>query len=298
MIQQSSPVPLVSVIISSYNHAPYVEQAIQSVLDQIYPNVELLVIDDGSTDDSVARISRLQERHHFDFRVQSNKGLVATLNEAILRAKGHYIAPFGSDDIMLPERLALQVAFMQKAPKMGICAGNVELIGPDGTPLPDKKQKWAGARYLDFDSMFLNRQPGLHAPTLLFSRKAIEEVGGFDDSVRVEDLFIELKIARAGYTIYVLSEVLAQYRIHGTNTFKNRRLMIDSELAVYRHFSDHPKYEQACRNYLNAMFVKMALEDKALARELLEKLTWRAYNMRTLKGLYRYWFKPVKERKN
>lgn len=281
--------PLVSVIISSYNHAPYIEEAIRSVLNQTYPKIELLVIDDGSSDDSVSRIERLQRQFGFDFRAQSNKGLVPTLNEAVARARGEFIAPFGSDDIMLPDRLAIQVAHMLHAEdNVGICAGNVEMIDAQGNLLPPRRQKCHPARRLDFDSLFLNSCPGAPTPTLLFRRKAIEEVGGFDPRVKIEDLFIELKITRSGYVIDVLPEVLAQYRIHGTNTYKNRRLMIETELAVYRHFSDHPAYARVCRNYLNAMFVKVAAKDKALARDLLKQMPLRAYNLKTLKGLYRY----------
>jgi len=75
--------PLVTVIIASYNHAPYIEASILSVLKQSYPHIELLVIDDGSTDDSVQRILRLQKEYGFDFRQQHNIGLSRTLNGAI-----------------------------------------------------------------------------------------------------------------------------------------------------------------------------------------------------------------------
>ena len=94
--------PLVTAVIASYNHGPYVEASILSVLGQTYPHIELLVIDDGSRDDSVERIRRLQALHGFDFRVQENRGLARMLNEAVARARGSLIAPFGSDDVMLP----------------------------------------------------------------------------------------------------------------------------------------------------------------------------------------------------
>ena len=76
---------MVSVVIASYNHGPYIEQSILSVLGQTYPNIELLVVDDGSKDDSVERITRLQAEHGFDFRTQENQGLTRTLNGVIAR---------------------------------------------------------------------------------------------------------------------------------------------------------------------------------------------------------------------
>lgn len=282
--------PLVSVIIASYNHARFIEASIRSVYAQTYPNIELLVVDDGSKDDSVAVIEALQAELGFDFRTQSNKGLCTTLNEAIARSRGQYIAPLGSDDVMLPERLALQVPFMQAHPETGICAGGIIIIDGEGNPLPDKRQRQRPARRLDFDDLFMDKKPGPPAPTLLFRRDALERVGGFDPSIRIEDYFIELRIARAGYFIDILEQPLAQYRVHGTNTYKNRRLMIETELAIYRHFQDHPGYEQTKARYINAMFTKVAAEDKPLARELLRQLPWRSWNLKTLKGIWRLLF--------
>lgn len=186
--------PLVSVIIASYNHGPYIEQSIQSVLDQTYPNIELLVVDDGSTDDSVERIQRLQAAHGFDFRVQQNQGLTNTLNGAIARAKGSLIVPFGSDDIMKPDRIAIQVEYMDGKPEVGICAGNIELIDAEGNLYPEKRQRRdVPFRRLDFDDMFLERKPYPPATTLMIRREALDKVGGFDPSIRLEDLYIELE---------------------------------------------------------------------------------------------------------
>jgi alpha-1,3-rhamnosyltransferase len=278
--------PLVSVIIASYNHGPYIEASIRSVLEQSYPHIELLVVDDGSKDDSVERIGKLQERNDFDFRVQANQGLARTLNDCIARAKGELIAPFGSDDIMLPERIALQVAYLQDKPEVGICAGNIEQIDGSGNPLV-KRNRERPFRRLDFEGMFNSDQAGPPAPTLLFRREALEKVGGFDPEIKLEDLLIELKIARAGYFIDVLGEVLAKYRVHDTNTYKNRRFMIDNVLKTYAQFSDHPAYPQVCARFVNSMLLKCASQDKPLARELLGQLPLRHWNGKTLRALGR-----------
>ncbi|SEI82217.1 alpha-1,3-rhamnosyltransferase [Pseudomonas linyingensis] len=278
--------PLVSVIIASYNHGPYIEASILSVLEQSYPHIELLVVDDGSKDDSVERIRQLQERYDFDFRVQANQGLATTLNDCIARAKGSLIAPFGSDDIMLPGRIAMQVAYLQDKPEVGICAGNIEQIDGSGNPLV-KRNRERPFRRLDFDAMFNSDQAGPPAPTLLFRREALEKVGGFDPEIKLEDLLIELKIARAGYFIDVLGEVLAKYRVHDSNTYKNRRFMIDNVLKTYAQFSDHPAYPQVCARFVNSMLLKCASHDKPLARELLGQLPLRQWNGKTLRALGR-----------
>ncbi|WP_070885148.1 glycosyltransferase [Pseudomonas argentinensis] len=277
--------PLVSVIIASYNHAPYIEASIESVLQQSYPNIELLVVDDGSRDDSVARIQALQKLHGFDFRVQINKGLSRTLNETIERARGSLIAPFGSDDIMLPERIATQVAYMSGKPEVGICAGAIQIIDTDGKP--SAKPRALPLRRLDFEDVFMDRKPGAPAPTLLFRREALERVGGFEPDVRLEDLMIELKITHAGYFIDILDEPLALYRVHDSNTYKNYRFMVDNVLKTYARFSGHPAYPQVCARFRSSMLLKCARSDRALAWALLREIPPRFWRWKTLRGLAR-----------
>ena len=288
--------PLVTVIIASYNHGPYIEQSIQSVLNQTYPNIELLVIDDGSTDDSVERIQRLQAAHGFDFRVQQNQGLTNTLNGAIARAKGSLIVPFGSDDIMLPERIEIQVNYLYDKPEVGICAGNIELIDAEGNLYPEKRQRRdVPFRRLDFDDMFLERKPYPPATTLMIRREALDKVGGFDPSIRLEDLYIELKITHAGYFIDGLNVVMAQYRKHATNSYKNHRFMIDSILRIYAQYSDHPLYDEVRYKFLNSMFLKTANRDRALARELLAQIPFKQWTGKTWRGLGRLFISPLEK---
>jgi len=281
--------PLVSVIVSCYNHAPYIEECLLSVLTQDYPNIELLVVDDGSVDNSVEIIKRLHERYDFDFRVQANRGLVNTLNDCIARCRGTLIAPFGSDDVMLPGRISLQVEYLRDKPEVGICAGNIKNINSEGEPLP-RKDRVRGFRRLTFDDIFAGDLPGAPAPTMLFRREALEKVGGYDPEIKLEDLYIKLKITHAGYVVDVLEDVLAKYRIHEENTHKELRFMLDNVLKIYADYQDHPAYRVVTASYLNSMLLKSAKKDKQFARELLGQLPMKYWIMKTIRAIGRYLF--------
>ena len=110
---------MVSVVIPCYNHENFVQDSIQSVIDQTYQNIELIIIDDGSKDGSVEKIQEMipacQERFiRFEFRHRLNKGLSATLNEALEWCQGIYYSAIASDDMMLPEKTKLQVEFLKE----------------------------------------------------------------------------------------------------------------------------------------------------------------------------------------
>jgi alpha-1,3-rhamnosyltransferase len=283
--------PLVTVIISCYNHALYVEEAIKSVLAQDYPRLELLVIDDGSSDDSVAHIRPLAETHGFDFRTQSNQGITKTYNDALARARGSLIVFLGSDDVMLPGCITAQVAYLAEHPGTGIVGGNSEFIDSNGDPLPDARQnqRGVGAQCLCFDDIFIPRKSLVpQIATQMFRKSVLDEVGGFNPDIRLEDLYIQFKITRAGYTIDRMPMLLARYRIHPSNTYKNPRLMAESFLATYADYADHPDYERIRARLINSWFLKAVDRDRAFARELLAQLPMQHWNLKTLRGLLKY----------
>jgi alpha-1,3-rhamnosyltransferase len=258
------------------------------VLRQSHSNIEIQVIDDASSDGSAELLLNLRKRKSFDLYFhKDNIGPSCTFNEALARARGEFIVPFGSDDVMMPWRVEHQIAHMIDKPEVGICAGNIETIDDRGRVLQKQRRRDLPFRRLNFDDLFLSKKPGPPAPTLMIRKDILLEVGGFNQRIRLEDLYIELAVTRKGYFIDVLGEVLAQYRIHPTNTCKNKRFMVNSVLETYACFSDHPDYAKACAHYRNSMLLKYARRDKALAREILADLPFRAWNMKTLRGIWR-----------
>src|SRR5690606_17410281 len=146
--------PLVSVIVPCFNYATYVADTLRSVLAQDYLNYELIIVDDGSSDDSAQVIEQVLAEEQSGtlarrtkFIRQSNAGVSAALNTGLVHTRGEYIATFDADDIMPAGRLALQVEYLMKHPEVGCLGGLAVRIDEQGALLPKKIKKRAVRRY-------------------------------------------------------------------------------------------------------------------------------------------------------
>ena len=240
--------PLVSVMIPCYNHESFVQASIQSVIDQTYQNIELIIIDDGSKDGSVAKIEELigiceQRFVNFEFRVRPNKGLSATLNEAIEWCQGEYYSGIASDDAMLNHKLKTQVEFLSHHKDVLAVFGGVQDIDENNNIISTSLSK---ARQYDFKRIIMHKFD-LPAPTQLVRLQSLKDVGGYEPGVVLEDWYMWLKLAKHG-SIYYMSEVFALYRQHNSNMSKNSEKMQQGRLDVLSFFKDSEHYNKAVAN--------------------------------------------------
>ena len=219
--------PLVSIVAPSYNHARYVKEALASVLAQSYANLELIVIDDGSTDDSPAIIEDLLASARIPARLiaRENRGAHATINEGVTLASGHYIGIINTDDRYAPERVELLVrALLHTGAPWGFTA--VEPIDEAGTSLPRghsaavERLRQAADDCLRADSSlvaFTTANPVITSGNLLFEKPLWEAVGGFADYRYNHDWAFCLALGSLADPC-ILAEPLYGYRLHGRNT--------------------------------------------------------------------------------
>lgn len=228
--------PLVSVVIPSYNHAPYVEATIGSALSQSLSDLELIIIDDGSEDDSVACIQHIMDQRG-DCRVRlitrENRGLPRTLNEGLVMARGKYFAYLGSDDLWEPDKVEKQVLAMESAGRhVGASFTDCFLIDSAGQRL-DRLGRQYGYRGGDIYHDLVQMAFHPPSPTNLFVREKLIAVGGFNEDIPVEDRDVWLRLARHYSVIYV-PEPLASFRVHLTNTSTTRlERMMHSNLYTF-----------------------------------------------------------------
>ena len=277
--------PLVSIVMACFNHASYVEASIRSVMEHDYDNIEFLVVDDGSTDNSLAIIRALQAEYGFKVITQENQGVTKAVNTGFYATKGEFFASFDSDDIMLPGRIRLQVEYLQTRPEVGGCGANFEYIDAQGNHKPGALFKKAAS--YQFHEFFVDRR-WLGGPTAFFRRQAILDAGGYDLDNPIQDTHLELKVAHAGYRLDIIENIVTLYRRHDTNISSNDKGNFKSHLLAINKFQAEPGYAAAKRGLIHAELKKAVAEDRAYAKELFALLPLKEWNTKTLKRFWRY----------
>jgi alpha-1,3-rhamnosyltransferase len=236
--QNTSQESRVSVVVPSYNHAPFVGAALRSVFAQTHAPARLLVIDDGSRDGSPRVIEGVLRDCPFpcELIARGNRGLCATLNEGLAKTAGEYFAYLGSDDLWLPGFLAARVALLEGRPRAVLAYGHAYLVDERGTAV-DCTLDWA--RYADGDAraMLLEETYAPMSPTVVHRRSAVER-HGWNERARLEDYELYLRLSADGEFAFD-PRVLSAWRRHGTNTSGDFVWMIEARLEAQRNAAPH-----------------------------------------------------------
>ncbi len=234
---QTGKQPLVSVIIPAYNAGSFIPQTLDSVLSQTYKNIEVIVVDDGSQDQTPQLVQSIAER---DDRVllfrQTNKGVAAARNSAIERSRGEYIAPIDADDIWHPQKIEKQVqCVLQGVPSVGLVYSWWINVDEEGSIIYSAP-KWRVEGEVYEELISLNFVGNASVP--LIRRACIEHVGGYNSRLRerggqgCEDWDLSLRIAEH-YQLRVVPAYLVAYRSTKSNMARNYTTMTRShELMI------------------------------------------------------------------
>jgi alpha-1,3-rhamnosyltransferase len=238
--------PLVSIAIPCYNHEKYVQECIKSVIEQDYENIELIIIDDGSKDESVSKIQALlpeceKRFSRFEFRTRPNKGLCATLNEAIDWCEGEFYSAIASDDMMLPHKTSLQVQYFQKHPECDAVFGGMYVVDDDGKVVKTRK---GFNGFVAFKDLFLMKR-SLAAPTQMIRLKKLTAAGLYPEGLYIEDWYMWLRISHAGSVISSLDTPLVYYRRHESNMSGRVDVMSTARKIIIAEYKGHPLYRKA-----------------------------------------------------
>jgi len=216
---------LVSVVIPCFKQTHFLPQAIESVLAQDHPHLEVIVVDDGSPDNVEAVASRYPGVHCLR---QPNGGLAAARNAGLKEARGGFLLFLDADDRLLPEAIGLGLGALREDPEAMMAAGTWKLIGEEGEPLPaDPPQLPDEAYPALLESCFISTPAAV-----LYRRTLFEELAGFDPTVSASaDYDVYLRTA-ASHPVRLHPHPVAEYRRHGANMTRDPELIMGAELTV------------------------------------------------------------------
>jgi glycosyltransferase involved in cell wall biosynthesis len=215
---------LISVVIPSYNHAKYLSRAIESVLTQSYRNFEIVVVDDGSSDNTRQVAESFSQ---VKYVYQHNQGLSAARNTGIDNSAGKYLLFLDADDWLTVDTLTKNYKLIKEHPDAAFVSGGHIKISDNGDIIEEVKDVVTENHYLN---LLQGNYIGMHA-TVLYARWIFDEFR-YDTSLRAcEDYDLYMKIARK-YPVLHHPDVVAYYRIHGNNMSGNTDLMLNSVLSV------------------------------------------------------------------
>ena len=268
--------PLVSVIVPAWNAERTLGETLRSVAAQTYRNLEILIVDDGSTDSTATVASELCEREPRARLIRrENGGVAAARNSAIVEAKGEWVAPIDADDLWHPTKIEKQVRVALAGPeKPGFVYCWHRLIDLDSRVM-GSGPRWSLSGHAFAQLAYLNVVE--NGSALLLSRDAVLEVGGYDASLRArraqgcEDVMIQLQIARR-HPIAVVPEYLLGHRRHGGNMSADFDQMVRSWHLVYAQVSKEEALPRSVVRWVNGKCALDIAERRAVEGKPLDSL--------------------------
>lgn len=224
--------PLVSVLVPLYNHARYVNRCLDSVLEDGHPRIEIIIIDDGSKDNSAALAQQWFDGHdpvvieRFELESRPNRGVTRTLNELVAKARGDFVILLASDDYLLPGGIAARLEYLRLHPAKLAVFGDCIVVDDDGNKTYD-----SGIADLNDGHIECLMRDDLLALELIFNwcvpgpgfmarRELYDQIGLYDENLTVEDWDMYLRITARGSLGFTPGPVAA-YRYHGGNSVIN-----------------------------------------------------------------------------
>ena len=235
---------LVSVVIPSYNHARFLPEAVATVFRQTYPDSEIVVVDDGSTDRTAEVV---KEYPRVRYLRQHRQGLSAARNAGLRACRGEYVVFLDADDRLLPNHFEVSMRAFRARPDAALVCGDFRLFGSEEQwhmhccePRPDHYASLLRCNFIG----------AVHS--VMFRRVVVDELGGFSPHLHAcEDYELYFRIART-HPIYCHHELVAEYRRYGSQLSRQWDVMLASALSVLRaqwpHVKGHPQYVEAYRD--------------------------------------------------
>jgi glycosyltransferase involved in cell wall biosynthesis len=273
--------PRVSVLIPAFNHERFVQRCLDSVLEDPYPNKEIVIVDDGSSDATPARIAEWIAQHGerlpVRFWQRENRGIAATLNHLVAMASGEFLRLGASDDYLLPGGLAAQVAYLRASPNKQAVIGDAVVVDADGRLLHQSSMRDLHGvdKRLYLSDAGIRRAVIRHwavsGAVALVRRSALQARAAWDEELHIEDWDFFLRLVARDALGFIDVGVCA-YRLHGANASRTRHLpsrlanLAESRRVALRRAT---LFDAPCRTLLHAQAHYIAAKIAFLRRQPL-----------------------------
>ena len=258
--------PIVTIVCTCYNHEKYVRNALLSVVNQSYKHIELIIVDNASTDSSKSEIELFISQYPETRFIANdeNVGLPKSFNSAIKQSKGKYLIDLAADDMLSPDRVLLQVnAFEKLGEKYGLLYSNIEEVDKNGKHLRFSLNQ---AQYYPSGDLFLEilNKHFIPSPSTIFKKTVFEEIGGYNDKLAFEDFDFWVRCA-AKYEVYYLPIISGKKTIlkDSFSTFfysKNKsKTMLASTLHTYQWAKNNKLTQNQNINYGLSYYFRQAI---------------------------------------
>lgn len=302
--------PLVSVLIPAYNHENYIQETIESIINQTYPNIELIILDDGSKDKTWEKITELKPKCEnrfvkIHFETKQNEGTCITLNKLLKLSSGEFVYIIASDDLAKPQAIEKEVKFLQDNTDYALAVGDNEYVDSMGKQIFRTQKAFTSniknAKYktvkeflssklkIDFLSDDFGSYKTLYKENYipngyLIRKNIFETIGNFTKNAPLEDFWLMLQISKYKKMKYI-DEILFSYRIHDTNTIGNSTRM--RELTTQTRNYEQKLLEKYLTNHKNDELLKIYNEGICYYQtgipNILMLYKYQKINTRTLK---------------
>lgn len=266
--------PKVSVVIATYNAAPFLGEAIDSILNQTFRDLELIIVDDGSTDETHQILGRYTDPRIIRLRNETNQGVARARNCGNAIARGEYLAVQDADDLSTPDRIEKQVAFLDAHPEIGLVGSQGILIGESG-----ETRLKVPLHNTEIQALLLGENCLLHS-SLMMRRGIFEEIGGYDETYVAEDYDLVLRLAERTQVANLPDILYLKRGVSGSITYSPRGLWQQRcvlravEEALQRRsrrgliMHPHPRYALTC---LAAACAEAAFGDDSLIAQYIQR---------------------------
>ncbi|PAU81201.1 glycosyl transferase [Halovibrio salipaludis] len=285
-----SATPRVSVITPTYNRADFIGEAVQSVMDQDYTDFELLIVDDGSTDNTREVLQPWLQDERVHYIQQANQGQSHARNRAIEQARGEFICFLDSDNAWVPGKLSMQVALLDEHPEVDVVYGDNIFINEAGAETSRQNMK----RYSGFIAFQMLKDNCVAMNTTMARRRCFDEMGGMSGKRRVADDYDLWLRFSARYRFHYMPEYLAYYRVMEQQISSDKTARFETNEAIIRDFRDQfpdvlprKRFDEAFAFFYTRKARYLAASgQRGLAwREILTALRYRPFSRVAWRGL-------------